>query len=91
MDAIQRSDFLYSTDHIDFSAIYQKACEQWVESARSEIRSKWAEHLPELGEVLITGGSAHLAAPICEASGERFKIAPNPQLFNIVAMANMEG
>lgn len=90
MDAIQRGDFLYSTDHIDFRAIYQKVCEQWVESARSEIRSKWAEHLPSLGEVLITGGSAHLAAPICEASGERFKIAPNPQLFNIVAMANME-
>lgn len=89
MDAISRGDFLYSTNQIDFSDIYQKACEQWVESARTEIRSKWAEHLPELGEVLVVGGSAHLAAPICEASADRFKIAPNPQLFNIVAMANL--
>lgn len=89
MDAISRGDYLYSTNQIDFSGIYQKACEFWVESARTEIRSKWAEHLPELGEVLVVGGSAHLAAPICEASGDRFKIAPEPQLFNIIAMANL--
>lgn len=88
MDAISQA-CLYGTDRLDFSAIYQKSCEQWVESARAEIRSKWAKHLPQLGEVLVVGGSAYLAAPICEASGDRFKIAPEPQLFNIVAMANM--
>jgi hypothetical protein len=89
MDAIARGDCLYGTDRLDFSVIYSRVCAEWVESARSEIRSKWAKHLPNLGEVLVVGGSADLAAPICEASGDRFKIAPEPQLFNIVAMAHI--
>jgi hypothetical protein len=90
MDSIARGDYLYGADKVDFSAIFQKVCEQWVESARSEIRSKWVAHLHELGEVLIVGGSAGIAAPLCQASGDRFKIAPQPQLFNLIAMANME-
>jgi len=40
--------------------------------------------------VLIVGGSASIAAPICASSGDRFKIAPSPQLFNIIAMAYQE-
>ncbi len=91
MDAIQQGNCIYGTDHLDFSGIYQSACEKWVEAARAEIRSKWTQHLPQLGEVLVVGGSANLAAPICEASGDRFRIAPNPQLFNIIAMAHMSG
>lgn len=91
MDAISKGDCLYGTDRLNFSEIYQRACAAWVESARAEIRSKWAAHLPQLGEVLIVGGSAGLTVPICEASGDRFKIAPEPQLFNIIAMANLGG
>ncbi len=91
MDAIARGDCLYGTNRLDFSAIYQDVCEKWVESARAEIRSKWAKYLPNLGEVLIVGGSASLAAPICLASGDRFWIAPEPQLFNIIAMAHISG
>jgi hypothetical protein len=90
MDAIQRGDCLYGTDRLDFSELFEQACNQWVEAVRSEIRSKWASHLPELGEVLIVGGSADIAQPICQSSGDRFKIAPQPQIFNIIAMANME-
>lgn len=90
MDAIARGDCLYGTDQLDFSELFEQACNQWVESVRSEIRSKWASHLPELGEVLIVGGSADIARPICQASGDRFKIAPQPQIFNIVAMSNIE-
>jgi len=91
MDAIQKGDYIYGTDRLNFSSIYQNACEKWVEAARAEIRSKWTQHLPQLGEVLVVGGSANLAAPICEASGDRFRIAPEPQLFNIVAMAHLVG
>lgn len=91
MDAIAKGDCLYGTAKLDFSSIYQDICEKWVESARAEIRSKWAKYLPNLGEVLIVGGSANLAAPICEASGDRFWIAPEPQLFNIIAMAHISG
>lgn len=91
MDAIQKGDCIYGTDRLNFSGIYQSACEKWVESARAEIRSKWTQHLPQLGEVLVVGGSATLAIPICEASGDRFRIAPNPQLFNIIAMAHLAG
>ncbi|MDP8935232.1 MAG: hypothetical protein M3N42_14095, partial [Cyanobacteriota bacterium] len=46
MDAIARGDCLYGTAKLDFSAIYQDVCEKWVESARAEIRSKWAKYLP---------------------------------------------
>lgn len=91
MDAIARGDCLYGTAKLDFSAIYQDVCEKWVESARAEIRSKWAKYLPNLGEVVVVGGSANLAAPICQASGDRFWIAPEPQLFNIIAMAHISG
>jgi hypothetical protein len=89
MDTIQKGDCIYGTDCLNFLAIYQNACDKWVESARAEIRSKWVNHLPQLGEVLVVGGSANLAAPICEASGDRFKIAPEPQLFNIIAMGHL--
>jgi hypothetical protein len=91
MDVIETGNCIYGTDHLDFSDIYQNACEKWVEAARAEIRSKWTQHLPQLGEVLVVGGSANLAAPICEASGDRFRIAPESQLFNIVAMAQIAG
>lgn len=91
MDAIARGDCLYGTAKLDFSAIYQTVCEAWVESARAEIRSKWSKYLPNLGEVLVVGGSASLAAPICQASGDRFWIAPEPQLFNIISMAHISG
>lgn len=91
MDAIASGDCLYGTAKLDFSVIYQDVCEKWIESARAEIRSKWAKYLPNLGEVLIVGGSANLAAPICSSSGDRFWIAPEPQLFNIIAMAHISG
>jgi hypothetical protein len=48
-------------------------------------------YLPNLGEVVVVGGSANLAVPICQASGDRFWIAPEPQLFNIIAMAHISG
>jgi hypothetical protein len=88
MDAIALGDCIYGTDRHDFREIYRRACASWVEAARAEIRSKWTTHLPQLGEVLVVGGSAQLAAPICSVSGDRFKIAPEPQFFNIVAMAH---
>jgi hypothetical protein len=91
MDSIARGDCLYGTDKRDFSAIYQEVCKKWVDSARAEIRSKWAKYLPNLGEVVIVGGSAKLAEPICQASGDRFWMAPEPQLFNIIAMAHITG
>jgi hypothetical protein len=91
MDAIAREDYLYGTNRLNFSDIYLDVCAKWVESARAEIRSKWAKYLPNLGEVVVVGGSAKLAAPICEASGDRFWIAPEPQLFNIIAMAHISG
>lgn len=88
MDAIARGDCIYGTNQLDFVSIFERACDVWVEATRLEIRSKWASHLPQLGEVLIVGGSADIAAPICQKSGDRFKIAPHPQLFNLIAMAS---
>ncbi|WP_414588756.1 ParM/StbA family protein [Scytonema sp. PCC 10023] len=91
MDALARGDYKFgAAKEYDFWDIYDRVCSDWVESARGEIRSKWTEHLPQLGEVLVIGGSAALARPICEDTNDRFFIPENPQLFNIIAMAHME-
>ncbi|MBW4565921.1 MAG: ParM/StbA family protein [Mojavia pulchra JT2-VF2] len=91
MDAIERRDYrIGAAREYDFWNIYDRYASQWVEAARAEIRSKWANHLPQLGHVLVVGGSADLARPICESTGDRFRIPEQPQLFNIVAMANLD-
>jgi hypothetical protein len=90
MDAIERQDYLYGIDSLDFWEIYDHSASHWVEAARSEIRSKWDSHTPQLGHVLVVGGSAELARPICEATGDRFFIPDQPQFFNIIAMAHMD-
>ncbi|BAY78374.1 hypothetical protein NIES25_48480 [Nostoc linckia NIES-25] len=90
MDAIERGDYLYGIDSLDFWEIYDRCASQWVEAARSEIRSKWATHMPQLGHVLVVGGSAQLARPICESTGDRFFIPDRPQFFNLIAMAHMD-
>lgn len=90
MDAVERHDYLYGTDKLDFWGTYDRCTSQWVESARAAIRSSWVDHLAQLGHVMVVGGSAELARPICEATGDRFFIPENPQLFNIIAMSHME-
>ncbi|MEH2400205.1 ParM/StbA family protein [Nostoc sp.] len=90
MDAIERRDYLYGIDSLDFWEIYDRSTSSWVEAARSEIRSKWTSHMPQLGHVLVIGGSAELARPICEATGDRFFIPEQPQFFNLIAMAHMD-
>ncbi|WP_196517093.1 ParM/StbA family protein [Nostoc sp. WHI] len=61
MDAIERRDYLYGIDCLDFWEIYDRSASHWVEAARSGIRSKWASYMSQLGHVLVVGGSAELA------------------------------
>ncbi|AFY43651.1 ParM/StbA family protein [Nostoc sp. PCC 7107] len=90
MDAIERRDYVYGTDQLDFWEIYDRQTSAWIETARAAIRSKWVNYLPELGHVLVVGGSAELARPICELTSDRFFIPDQPQFFNLIAMAHMD-
>ncbi len=87
MDAIEAGDYLLGTTGYCFQSAFEIARDEWLAEIRGAIKTRWGQWLPSLGEVLIIGGSAPLAAPIQEATKGRFKIAPNPQSISIVGMA----
>lgn len=86
MDGVERGDFQLGTTGFCFEQAFEKSRDEWIEEMRAAIRTRWSKWLPSLGEVLIIGGSAPLAAPFAIASKGRFKIAPNPQTISIVGM-----
>ncbi len=86
MDGIEAGHFQLGTTGYNFSAAFETARAEWIEEIRGQIRTRWGQWLPSLGEVLIIGGSAPLAQPMQEASQGRFKIAPNPQNISIQGM-----
>jgi hypothetical protein len=86
MDAIADGSFQYGTTGIDFTKIFQKSCTAWISNIRTKIKTAWVQQLNDLNEVLIIGGSAHLAEPLCEATKGRFKIAQHPQVISLFGM-----
>ncbi|MDX2213758.1 MAG: ParM/StbA family protein [Oculatellaceae cyanobacterium bins.114] len=89
MDGIEAGDFMLGTTGYCFHAAFESAREQWLEDIRGQIKTRWGQWLANLGEVLIIGGSAPIAAPLQEATKGRFKIAPNPQTISIVGMLGL--
>ena len=89
LDGIEAGDYQLGTTGYSFAAAFQSAREEWLADIRAEIKTRWGQWLPSLGEVLIIGGSAPIAAPLSEATKGRFKIAPNPQQISIVGMATL--
>lgn len=83
LDAIANASFEIGTTGINFESEFEKAHKAWLDEIREKVKTKWSEYLPQLGEVLIIGGSAPLALPYEAATNGRFKIAPNPQTFNL--------
>lgn len=88
MDGIANQTFRAGQHGVPFAAIFEKARQSWLEEIRGQIKTQWASHLSEIGEVLVVGGSAELARPFVEASGGRFKIPvnPSPQLINLYGL-----
>jgi hypothetical protein len=66
--------------------LFEKCRSGWIEEIRAKLRVTWGHKFAEIGEVLIIGGSAPLAAPIEEATKGRFRVAPNPQEISIRGM-----
>jgi hypothetical protein len=86
MDAIESGSYEIGTSGYSFADVFEAVRTEWIADIRGQIKSRWQQWLPSLGEVLIVGGSAPIAAPLAEATKNRFKIAPNPQTISIVGM-----
>lgn len=86
MDAIENGTFTIGTSGIGFADLFEKCRNTWLEDIRGKLRTKWGQYFSEIGEVLIIGGSAPLAAPIQESTNGRFKVAANPQTMSIKGM-----
>ena len=86
MDGIKDKTFVIGTSGISFTHLFEKCCNSWLEYIRAKLRVTWGNHFAEIGEVLIIGGSAPLAAPIEESTKGRFRVAPNSQEISIRGM-----
>lgn len=86
MDAIASKNFTIGTSGISFDTCFEKCRDAWLEDIRAKLRITWGKCFSEVGEVLIIGGSAPLAAPIEISTKGRFRIAPNSQEISIKGM-----
>ncbi len=86
MDAIADGSYQVGVSGANFSDLFQKCRDAWLEEIRATLRTVWSQYFNEVGEVLIIGGSAPLAKPIEESTKGRFKVAPNPQNISILGM-----
>ncbi len=87
MDAIADQSLSYGNTGISFADKFPEYVTQWLDDIRNKLKLSWAKWLPELGEVIIVGGSAALAKPLVEQTAGRFKIAKDhPQFCNVMGM-----
>lgn len=91
MDGIAAGDFMLGTTGHCFRDAFDISRDEWLNSIKAELKTRWNQWLPSLGEVLIIGGSAPLAQPLEVSSKGRFKIAANPQTISIIGMNELEG
>jgi hypothetical protein len=86
MDGVKNGTFAIANSGISFAHLFEKCRDAWLEEIRAKLRVTWGHKFSEIGEVLIVGGSAPLAAPIEEATKGRFRVAPNSQEISIRGM-----
>ena len=87
MDAIADGSLTYGTTGISFADKLPIYVAPWLDDIRNKLKLSWARWLPELGEVVIVGGSAALAKPLVEKTAGRFKIAKQQSQFcNVLGM-----
>ncbi|MBW4441887.1 MAG: hypothetical protein KME10_11750 [Plectolyngbya sp. WJT66-NPBG17] len=87
LDGIESGSYTTGHNGVSFAAYFDVCRAQWLDDIRSTARGQWISYLPDLGEVLLVGGSAPLASTIEESSSGRFKIAPRSQDITILGMA----
>ncbi|MBA3920257.1 MAG: ParM/StbA family protein [Nostocaceae cyanobacterium] len=86
MDAIANGSFVYGTTNTNFLPMFQTVQIAWIADIRNKLKIAWGNYLPNLGEVLMIGGTAPLMEPLEIATKSRFKIAPHPQLFSLYGL-----
>jgi Actin like proteins N terminal domain len=86
MDAIADGSLIYGTTGISFADRFPTYVSQWLSEIRNKLKIGWAQWLPDVGEIVVVGGSAHLATPLVEQTEGRFKIAEKPQFCGVMGM-----
>ncbi len=86
MDGIESGSYQIGRNGASFVTHFASTRDLWLDDIRSKASAQWSQYLDDLGEVLLVGGSASLAADLEERSEKRFKIAPNPQNITILGM-----
>ena len=86
MDGIESGSYQIGRNGASFVTHFTSTRDLWLDDIRSKASAQWSQYLNDLGEVLLVGGSASLAADLEERSEKRFKIAPSPQDITILGM-----
>ena len=87
MDAIADGSFTIGATGISFRKEFTVANAKWVAGIRSQLKEAWEPFKNQIGDVLITGGSAPLAQALEVSSSGRFRILPNSQYVQLRGMA----
>ncbi|NEP00365.1 MAG: hypothetical protein F6K58_17130 [Symploca sp. SIO2E9] len=88
MDAIANGSYTYATfeQSISFTETFHTCLYKWITGIRDRLKTQWQKYLPQLGEVLIIGGSAPLANELVLKTNGRFKVAENHKTINVQGM-----
>ena len=86
MDGIESGSYQIGRNGASFVTHLASTRDLWLDDIRSKASAQWQPYLNDLGEVLLVGGSASLAASLEERTKGRFKVAPNPQDITILGM-----
>jgi len=86
MDGIESGSYQIGRNGATFISHFASTRDLWLDDIRSKAISQWNPYLNDLGEVLLVGGSASLAASLEERTKGRFKVANQPQDITILGM-----
>ncbi len=86
MDGIESGSYQVGRNGASFVPHFASTRDLWLDDIRSKAISQWNPYLNDLGEVLLVGGSASLAASLEERTKGRFKVANQPQDITILGM-----
>lgn len=87
MDGIADGKFTIGATGISFKKEFQAANTKWIAGIRSQLKESWEPFRDDIGDVLITGGSAPLAKELEVSSKGRFKVLNSSQYAQLKGMA----
>lgn len=87
MDAIANGSFTIGATGISFKKEFIAANTKWIAGIRSQLIESWEPFRDQIGDVIITGGSAPLAKSLEVSSKGRFKVLANARYAQLRGMA----